>query len=37
MRKIAINVKEAISKIDGAIDKLEQGIPNAKLSKISVI
>ncbi len=33
MRKTAINVKEVISKMDGAMDKLEQGIPNAKLSK----
>jgi|GEM_PF-4501225 len=33
MRKTEINVKGVISKIDGAMDKLEQGIPNAKLSK----
>ncbi len=33
MKKTAINVKEVISKMDGAMDKLEQGIPNAKLSK----
>lgn len=33
MRKTAINVKEVISQMDGAMDKLEQGIPSAKLSK----
>jgi len=33
MKKTEINVKEITSKIDGAMDKLEQGIPNTKLSK----
>ena len=33
MRKTTINVKEVISQMDGAMDKLEQGIPSANLSK----
>ena len=33
IKKAAIKVKEVISQIDGAMDKLEQGIPSAKLSK----
>ena len=33
MQKTEINIKKIASTIDGAIDRLEQGIPNAKLSK----
>ena len=33
MQKTKINVQEVISTMDAAMDKLEQGIPNAKLTK----
>lgn len=33
MQKTEINVQEIINEIDGAMDRLAQGIPNAKLTK----
>ena len=33
MKKTKINVQEIIKTIDNAFDKLEKGIPNAKISK----
>ncbi|MFK7980179.1 MAG: hypothetical protein AB8G86_09385 [Saprospiraceae bacterium] len=34
MKKTKINVQKAINTIDNALDKLEKGIPNAKISKL---
>jgi len=34
MKKTKINVPEVIKTIDNALDKLEKGIPNAKISKL---
>lgn len=34
MKKTKINVQEVINTIDNALDKLEKGIPTAKISKL---